>query len=304
MKDLFNVNEGLFKSAREGKPSGTVFTVLLPIIAQLATTLLLIIPVVIIQIFLSMNPIILMRYGFQITLILSTGAMIIFYFLIIKFKEKRSIASIGLSFNKSTVYEYISGFLIGILLMGIVSVLIVVTGNGSFEFNNNLNMSFIGPFVVVLIGWIIQGASEEIMMRGHMMPVLGNKFGPIIGILISSAYFGALHLMNPGVSPWSVVNLVLFGIFAAVFAIYKKSLWGVCALHSAWNFAQGNVFGFLVSGMDAEGGKLITSRITENNIINGGTFGPEGGIMTTVVLVIAIGIVTYLLRKKNLASKA
>ncbi|MDU4911363.1 type II CAAX endopeptidase family protein [Clostridium baratii] len=301
MKNLFNMNVGLFKEAREGKPSGPIFTLFMPIISNLAALPILLIPIFIIQMYLLINPSFYNVYGFQLDLILNTGAIIIFYFLIVKYKEKRSIASIGFKLNKSTLYEYLSGFLIGILLIGIIAILIVITGNGSFESNKNIDLSFVGPFILVIIGWCIQGASEEIMMRGHMMPVLGNRFGPISGILISSSYFGALHLLNNGISVLAIVNLILFGIFASVFAIYKRSLWGVCALHSAWNFAQGNLFGFLVSGIKTNGGQIITTKITEGNIINGGNFGPEGGLITSVILILAILVVSYLLKRKNKA---
>lgn len=301
MKNLFDMNVGLFKEARAGKPSGPIFTLFMPIISNLAALPILLIPIFIIQMYLFINPSFYNVYGFQLDLILNTGAIIIFYFLIVKYKEKRSIASIGFKLNKSTLYEYLSGFLIGILLIGIIAILIVITGNGSFEFNKNIDVSFVGPFILVIIGWCIQGASEEIMMRGHMMPVLGNRFGPIAGILISSSYFGALHLLNNGISVLAIVNLILFGIFASVFAIYKRSLWGVCALHSAWNFAQGNLFGFLVSGIKTNGGQIITTKISEGNIINGGNFGPEGGLITSLILILAILVVLYLSKRKNRA---
>ena len=299
MRNLFDMNIGLFKEAREGKPSGTIFTLLMPIISNFAIIPILLIPIFIIQMYSVINPLFYNVYGFQLNLVLNTGAIIIFYFLIVKYKEKRSISSIGFKFNKSTLYEYLSGFLIGILLIEIIAILIVITGNGSFEFNKNIDLSFVGPFIFVIIGWCIQGASEEIMMRGHMMPVLSNKFGPIIGIIISSSYFGALHLLNDGISVLAIVNLILFGIFASVFAIYKRSLWGVCAIHSAWNFAQGNLFGFLVSGIEAKGGQIITTKISEGNIINGGNFGPEGGLITSLILILAILLVLYLLKNKN-----
>lgn len=303
LKNLFNKNEGLFKQVQSGNVSGIIFTLLLPIIAQFLT-----LPILM-AVSLYINFIGIKQFGFvrensfSLDLILSTGSVILVYFLIVKFKEKRNISSMGFSIDKNTIFRYLRGFLMGILMMGIIALLIVITGSGEFVFNRNINLSFISSFILVIIAWIIQGASEEIMMRGHMLPTLGVKINPIVAIIISSSYFGILHLGNPGIAPLAIVNLILFGIFAAIYSIYEESLLGVCALHSAWNFAQGNIFGFLVSGMEAEGGIIISTRITQNNLINGGTFGPEGGIITTIVLAASIIILICLLMRKNKLKK-
>lgn len=299
MRNLFNSNESLFKKVKDGKPSGIIFTLLLPIMVSfLALPIVIVITMIIklsgiwgIGAFASINK--------PLGLMISTGSVIIVYFLIVKFKEKRKIVTMGFSLKDNAVFKYIKGFLIGLLMIFIIAVLIVSIGNGKFTFNRDLDISFLIPFIFMIIAWIIQGASEEIMMRGHMLPVLGVKISPIVAIIISSSYFGVLHLGNPGVAPLAIVNLILFGIFASIYAIYEESLWGVCALHSAWNFAQGNIFGFLVSGTEAGVGSIINTEILENNLINGGTFGPEGGFIVTLILSAGIAILVYLLMRKN-----
>lgn len=303
MKNLFNLDEGLFKLARKGKPSGIIFTLLFPILAPFIA-----LPIVLIfTIIFKFSR--LWRFGMfksinmPLGMIISTGSIIIVYFLIVKFKEKRKISTLGFETNDSFIFKYIRGFLIGLLMISIIAVAIVVFGKGQFILNKSLDISFIVPFIFMIIAWIIQGASEEIMMRGHMMQTLGIKISPIVAIIISSSYFGILHFGNPGIAPLAVVNLILFGIFAAVYAIYENSLWGVCAIHSAWNFAQGNIFGFLVSGTESGVPSIINTKILENNLINGGTFGPEGGILTTIVLAMAILIVIYLIKIRSSVSK-
>lgn len=299
MRNLFNSNESLFKKAKDGKPSGIIFTLLLPIMVSfLALPIVILITMIIklsgiwrIGAFASINK--------PLGLMISTGSVIIVYFLIVKLKEKRKIVTMGFSLKDNAVFKYIRGFLIGILMIFIVAVLIVAIGDGKFIFNKSLDISFLISFIFMIIAWIIQGASEEIMMRGHMLPVLGVKISPIVAIIISSSYFGVLHLGNPGVAPLAIVNLILFGIFAAIYAIYEESLWGVCALHSAWNFAQGNIFGFLVSGTEPGIGSIINTEILGNNLINGGTFGPEGGFIVTLILAVGIAILVYLLMRKN-----
>lgn len=54
-----------------------------------------------------------------------------------------------------------------------------------------------------------------------------------------------------------------------------------------WNFAQGNIFGISVSGMDMMGSVFSFAPTNEGELINGGTFGLEGGLAVTIVLILA-----------------
>lgn len=301
LSGLFNKSGGIFKLTRdEGKLSSCKFIIASPIIANIFTLILMIPLMFIVSIFISafQSKIDFTEYLFSLNLILTTGACIIGYYLLLKFKEKRSFKSIGLKFSKTACFEYLRGFGIGVFMIAIIALGICLVGKGSIYVNTEISLSSIVPFLFIIIAWIIQGASEEIMMRGYMLPALAIKKGPIVAITITSVFFAVLHLLNDGVNAMGILNLVLFGVFAAVYAIYEESLWGICALHSAWNFAQGNVFGFLVSGLDA-GQSIFITKINENNIINGGTFGPEGGILCSVVCLIGIVIVVCLLKNKD-----
>ena len=146
---------------------------------------------------------------------------------------------------------------------------------------------------LVLVGWIVQGGAEEILMRGWVLPVIGARTRPWIGLLVSSVLFSLLHLLNPGLSVIAVVNLALFGVFAGFYAMREGSLWGISALHTVWNWVQGNFFGFEVSGMNASGGTLINLTESGADWLTGGPFGPEGGLAVTVVLVIGTALTLF-----------
>ena len=81
--------------------------------------------------------------------------------------------------------------------------------------------------------------------------------------------------------------------------IRTSNIWGVCAIHSIWNFVQGNVFGCFVSGMNIENSLFVSDANLTRSLTNGGEFGPEGGVAVTLVLVVAIMLVVYLPQKKN-----
>ena len=122
-----------------------------------------------------------------------------------------------------------------------------------------------------------------------------------MGLLVSSLAFSAMHLMNPGITLLPLVNLTLFGIFAGVYFIKRGDLWGIGALHSLWNFTQGNVWGVLVSGNPA-GPSLFTAEATNGRfLLNGGKFGLEGGLIVSGILIAGI-LLALRLPQKDIAA--
>ena len=64
-------------------------------------------------------------------------------------------------------------------------------------------------------------------------------------------------------------------------------------LHWFWNWLQGPVLGYEVSGMDS-GETLLTLRLTGSDLLTGGSFGFEGSLLCTVLLVVGtLAIVGY-----------
>ena len=107
-------------------------------------------------------------------------------------------------------------------------------------------------------------------------------------IAVSSVMFACLHLSNPGISVLAFINLVLFGVFAGVYMLKRGNIWGVCAIHSLWNFVQGNFYGINVSGMSEMTSIFKMTSVESKTILNGGEFGLEGGLGVTVVCVLGI----------------
>lgn len=212
-----------------------------------------------------------------------------------RFIEKRSLTSMGF-IKKNAVKQYCLGYLIGIIIFSIAFFIAVITGaieiNG---FNNNIVWL---TFILFFFGFLIQGMSEEVLLRGYFMVSLSNRAPMIAAILINSVVFAMLHLANNGISILAFINLILFGIFASLYVLKTGNLWGACAIHSAWNFFQGNIFGILVSGSDSSTSILSVTNNTSLNFINGGTFGMEGGIAVSIVLVIGI-ILLYFYKGKS-----
>ena len=216
-----------------------------------------------------------------------------------KFNEKRSMASLGFKGNKP-LRDYAIGLLIGFVMFSAVVGINLITGAMTIDSNTG-NLGTIGIIYILIyfFGFFFQGASEEIMIRGYLMVNLGAKNNTITAIVISSIIFALLHGANPGISLIALINLVLIAVFFAVYVICFDNIWGVCAIHSIWNFVQGCFYGIEVSGMNIIDTVFNTSSVLEHDLINGGTFGAEGGLATTIVISISLIILLIYMKKNN-----
>ena len=138
------------------------------------------------------------------------------------------------------------------------------------------------------------------MTRGWLLQTVTNRLNLSWGIAISSSLFSMLHLGNQGVTALSLISIVLVGVLMALYMIKTDNIWGVAALHGAWNFAQGNLVGVAVSGRDAGGSLLhFQARSGVPDWLSGGAFGLEGNIVTCLVLLVGIVILRLQLKKEN-----
>ena len=145
----------------------------------------------------------------------------------------------------------------------------------------------------LLLSWILMllvALTEEIAFRGfvlgHLLAAGVNRF---VALFLSSALFSLMHIFNPNFSLIAFLNILLAGILIGSTYIYTRNLWFAIALHLFWNWLQGPILGFEVSG-GRLGGTLLSLELPEENIINGGTFGFEGSILCTALMIIAIVI--------------
>ncbi|MFS9449534.1 CPBP family intramembrane metalloprotease [Streptococcus cristatus] len=223
--------------------------------------------------------------------------MALLVFLWVKFREKRAFSSLGF-FKEGWLKELGRGFLIGAVQFSLVVVLLLVTGTGSLKFGQVNLQSLI--FVLAIIPfWILQGGTEELVTRGWLFPAVSAKSNIFIGILISSALFGALHLFNPGVTVLSIVNIILDGIFACFLMLKYDNMWVLAGMHGAWNFVQGNIYGIQVSGQGASTSILKYSSQSSVDLLSGGAFGAEGSIFASIVLIGCIAYLYWSLKKEN-----
>ncbi len=228
--------------------------------------------------------------------ILMTGVVLLFCRLL----QKRKMNTLGFV-KRGWMKEYLIGLVVGFVIFSVAVGICVLTG--SLEFHGISAAFTPGLLILFGIGFIIQGMAEEVLCRGYFMVSLARRYPLIAAILINSIWFMILHALNPGMSLLAIINLTLFGVFASLYFIKRGNIWGVCAIHSIWNFVQGNFYGISVSGMGDMTSVLQSTSVSGKELINGGTFGLEGGLAVTIVLVIGIAILTFY-RKKDMIQNA
>lgn len=226
------------------------------------------------------------------------GISVLVYIRVVKIEE-RPFSSIGFC-KEGWIKKYLTGFMVGAILTASEVALLYSFGLISVEQSPSqpVGLSAIKYIIIILIGWIVQSSAEEIVTRGWLMNVLSAKYNRWVGLIVSSTYFGFMHVFNPNISYIAVINLVLSGFLFGLYVLKTNDLWGACGLHCAWNFFMGNIFGFEVSGTSASVGTLFDLNLIGNPSISGGKFGPEGGICETIIIIIAIIVIIYL-DKKN-----
>ena len=135
--------------------------------------------------------------------------------------------------------------------------------------------------------------------RGWLLTRIAARANLPLAIAISSSLFGFLHLGNSGVTFLSVLNIVLDGVLAGLLLVYTDSIWLVVAQHGTWNYVQGNLLGFQVSGTGADASIFSFTMGSGPDWLTGGAFGAEGSIITTLVLLVSLVIVYHLGERKE-----
>ncbi|MEK5194274.1 CPBP family intramembrane metalloprotease domain-containing protein [Bacillus wiedmannii] len=284
----------IIEAAKEGRRKiHPVFAVILAIVfltlGELFMLFMLFLP--------KAEPLLMKAIHSDIEMILTFGGAVFFVFLWVRFVEKRSISSIGFWRNQ-WIRKYLKGGLLGFVFISIPVMLLLLTGIVQLQMQQITPTAILG-IVGSLVAFLIQGATEEIVVRGWLFPVLSVRSRIWIGIVVTSFLFGFLHLLNPGITILSISNIILVGVFAAFYALKDSSLWGICAWHSLWNWAQFNIYGFAVSGMAMYSTPLFKPVTKGSEVLHGGSFGIEGSIITTIMLSIASIVLWRQLWGKN-----
>jgi membrane protease YdiL (CAAX protease family) len=228
-----------------------------------------------------------------------------------KYLDKRPFNEFGLRINRDWWRDFCFGAGLGAVLMLLIFLTELLAGWISVEgffVTENPSHSFLASIWLPLILFMTVGFYEELLSRGYQLTNLAEgltsrtippKPAIILAATLSSVIFAILHISNPNASPLSTFNIFLAGLFLAFGYLFTGQLSISIGLHISWNFMQGNVFGFPVSGAQSIAATFIKIQQGGPSIWTGGVFGPEGGILGTISPVLGMAIIYIYLGLRN-----
>jgi membrane protease YdiL (CAAX protease family) len=226
--------------------------------------------------------------------VLTLPPQIVVTWLFVRFLDRRSMASIGLrrplGGPGAAWRQLVAAPLGAVAVLGVWLALVLVLPASLVAVHYG-GISLAAPawwplppvllLVALLIGFILQGGLEELIVRGYIYHTLRERWRPWAAALGSSALFALLHAANPHVSVWALINVLLAGMVLAALVERTGSLWSATLAHGAWNFAVACLLSVPVSGVAIF--HLLNVTITGDPGLTGDGFGPEGSWLLTLI---------------------
>ena len=214
--------------------------------------------------------------------------------------DHRPPAGLGLRTGAGWWIDLAFGCLLGIFLMSAIFLIQQALGwvSVSGSFDPLAAGSVAGPMLGMLFFFLCVGITEELWMRGYVIPniaetVRSRRFGDraavVFALLFAATVFGLLHVANPNASVVSTTGVIYAGIVLGLPFVWTGSLAIPIGLHFTWNAAQGLLFGFPVSGIK-DFPSVLQIEQGGPAAWTGGEFGPEAGLLSVLVLTLGAGI--------------
>jgi uncharacterized protein len=204
--------------------------------------------------------------------------------------EQLPFKALGASFSSGWFSHLVLGLAVGGVSLTFAVGIAAALGDFRFEFNREVSPgslleALVGSFVVMAIA----AAFEEAFFRGYMFQTLVRSGLAWLAIVLTAAFFGAVHLRNPAAGNISTVDTMIAGILFGVAYLKTRDLWFPFGIHLMWNWMQGSVFGIEVSGLTELSSVSIFKEIDKGpDWLTGGTYGIEGSIASTAALMITV----------------
>lgn len=195
--------------------------------------------------------------------------------------SKRPLAEMGLSGLRGRGRELGFGLALGFIAITLACAAVLASGSAYVA---SWTMKFTAGTFLDIVLFVSIGFAEEIFSRGYIMSSLRQTRSMAAVIVLSSVIFSCLHLLNSGFALLPFFNIALAGLLFAYMFVRSNNIWMPIGFHITWNYFQGSVYGFPVSGSAAGG--VITTIYPKSDLLNGGAFGPEGGLAVTAALLL------------------
>jgi len=213
-------------------------------------------------------------------------------FIFRKFVDRQSFISLGFELSHHKV-DAMKGLVWGAALISVGFLALYI-----FDFISIIETDFGAiQWLSYLAFFAVVAFNEEILVRGYILTNLMASMNKYWALIVSALLFSVMHLANDNTSLISTVNLFLAGIMLGMYTIHKRNLWFPIAMHFTWNFFQGPLLGFEVSGTKMD--SVISQQVSGNSLITGGEFGFEGSLLLTVMMIASTAYIHFTYKNTN-----
>jgi membrane protease YdiL (CAAX protease family) len=213
--------------------------------------------------------------------------------LLFKLIYKRGLRQIGV-IPEGCFPAFLHGLGIGAVSMALVFAVFLLSGHAVIV-AVNINKLLSLRIIIEFISLVCFAFSEELFARGHFMTALKTTRNKWVILLVSSAIFSLLHLINPNMTVLPIVNMFIGGLLLAYMFFKSGKLWLPTGYHVAVNFFFFFIFGMTISGREPEA-SVLTTQLGANRLLFGGDLGPEGGLILTVVILMGLLYVYFFVK--------
>lgn len=219
----------------------------------------------------------------QCVVYLAAGALILFLYAIwVNLTERRPVLELPM---RRLLPDSFKGMGVGLGFFVLVAGIMAIAGcyrvaGAQFDFASQ----FTGLFFFLLVA-----TCEEVIFRGVLFRLIDDRWNTVVALFFSAVIFGAAHFTNPGATWWSSLAIAIeAGLLLGAAYKFSGNLWFPIGIHWIWNYVQGHVLGFAVSGIPVEA-KIFSPIVSGPDIVTGGSFGAEASVIAVGVgLILAV----------------
>jgi len=189
--------------------------------------------------------------------------------------------------KEGAITGFLKGSAIGLAFMAVCALLLYFSGNVSFSLKNMA----VSAALLYFVYFLLIAVFEEILFRAYPLFAFSERYPLWFAIFFNGILFALAHFGNPNFTVVGFVNITLAGMLFCIYTLQRKNISWAIGLHFGWNFTQGVLLGYNVSGNEMPG--AIKAKPVGAAYLSGGAFGIEGSVFCTVLLVIWIGWMIY-----------
>lgn len=243
-------------------------------------------------------------------------SVILSLFVQVKFLEKSSFKKYGLAIDKTWMQEFWIGVVISVVQLFTFFAVMYVTGNLNivdfFTVNTSdysFNFSFWEGFFAEVFSLMVGSSVEEIFFRAFLFYMVYEALRvvkqdvvkrAVFTFFVIAPFFGIAHIGNEGATVLSTVNLALDALIVCLPFLITGRLGMSIGMHFSWNFVQGIILGFAVSGNTTK--VSVINVVMPDNLLTGGVFGPEGSVLMVLISLPTFLFILYWKKRKNYKS--